>query len=142
MLVKMEMDSVIIRKIGELEKSIQQLRKFQSYSYKEIEGDLQKLWAIKHGLQISIQMIIDIGNHILAEIGENQIDGYSHIFDGLEKLDILTQDFSENMQTVAEFRNMLVYKYDEVDTRVLYDILQNKRYDFERFIGYIQSYFT
>jgi uncharacterized protein YutE (UPF0331/DUF86 family) len=87
-------------------------------------------------------MIIDIGNHILAEIGENQIDGYSHIFDGLEKLDILTQDFSENMQTVAEFRNMLVYKYDEVDTRVLYDILQNKRYDFERFIGYIQSYFT
>ena len=46
------------------------------------------------------------------------------------------------MQRVAEFGNMLVYKYDEVDACVLYDILQNKLYDFERFIGYIQSYLT
>ena len=136
------MDPVIIRKIGELERTIQQLRRFQSYSYKEIEDDLGKFWAIAGGLQISIQMIINIGNHILAEIGENQIDGYSDIFDGLEKLGILTQDFSENMQGMAEFRNMLVYRYDEVDTRALYDILQNKLYDFEKFIGYIQSYFT
>ena len=34
--IKIKMDPVITRKIKELEKSIQQLHKFQSYSYKEI----------------------------------------------------------------------------------------------------------
>ena len=136
------MDSVIARKIRELEKSIQQLRKLQSYSYKEIEDDLGKFWAIEHGLQMCIQIFINIGNHIIAEIGENEIDGYSDILDRLVKCDILPLEFAQNISGMIGFRNLLVHGYDDVDVKIVYDILQNRLYDFEKFIGYIQSYFT
>jgi len=137
----MKMDIVITRKIKELETTVQQLRKFQQYSYNEIKENLEKLWAIEYGLQISIQLIIDIGNHIIAEIGENDIDGYSDIFDRLAKHDILPSHFAENMRGMVGFRNLLVHKYGDIDTHIVYNILQDNLYDFERFIGYIQSYF-
>ena len=135
------MKMTIIRKISELETSVQQLRKFQKYSYNEIKDDLEKFWAIEHGLLISIQIIIDIGNHIIAEIGENEIDEYADIFDRLVKYNILPLEFVENIKGMIGFRNLLVHRYGEIDARIVYDILQNKLYDFERFIGYIQSYF-
>lgn len=138
----MKMDSVIARKIRELEKSIRQLRKFQSYSYKEIDDDLEKFWAIEYGLQMSIQIIIDIGNHIIAEIGENEIDGYSDVLDRLVKCDILPLEFAKNISGMIGFKNLLVHGYVDVDVKIVYDILQNRLYDFERFIGYIQSYFA
>lgn len=134
------MRTTIIRKLNELETAIKQLRKLQKYSYDEIEGDLEKLWAIEHGLQIAIQIVIDIGNHIIAEIGENEIDEYTDIFDKLVKHNIIPSEFAVNIKGMVGFRNLLVYRYGEVNAGIVYKILQNKLYDFERFIGYIQSY--
>ena len=136
------MKMAIVRKIRKLEVSIQQLRKFQKYSYDEIEDDLEKLWAIEHGLQISIQIIIDIGNHIIAEIGENEIEEYADIFDRLVKHNIIPLEFAENIRGMIGFRNLLVHRYSEVDSKIVYSVLQNRLYDFERFIGYIQSFFN
>ena len=137
----MKMDKIIGRKIQELESYIQQLRKFQKYSYEEIEKDKEKLWAVEHGLQISIQIIIDVGNHIIAKMGENQIENYTDVFDKLAELNILPQEFAENIRLMVGFRNTLVYGYGDINIRTLYDVLQSKLYDFERFIGYIQSHF-
>ena len=134
------MNIVIDRKIRELEKSIDQLKKIQKYSFNEIEDDLEKFWAIEHGLQISIQMIIDIGNNIIAEVGENEIEGYSDVLDRLVKYNILPIEFADGIRGMIGFRNLLVHRYGEVDVKIVYDILQSKLYDFERFIGYIQSY--
>jgi len=135
------MNMAIVRKIRELEASIQQLRKFQKYSYDEIKDDLEKLWAIEHGLQISIQIIIDIGNHIIAEIGENEIEEYADILDRLVKHNIIPLEFAENIRGMIGFRNLLVHN-SEVDSKIVYSVLQNRLYDFERFIGYIQSFFN
>jgi hypothetical protein len=41
------MDKIIDRKIQNLESYIQQLTKFQKYSYEKIEKDTEKLWAIE-----------------------------------------------------------------------------------------------
>ncbi len=135
-----QMRTTIIRKLNELETSIKQLRKLQKYSFSEIKDDLEKLWAIEHGLQIAIQIIIDIGNHIIAEIGENEIDEYTDIIDKLVKHKIIPPEFAINIKGMIGFRNLLVHRYGEVNTDIVYKILQNKLYDFERFIGYIQSY--
>lgn len=138
----MVMDVTITRKLQELERYIRQLQRFQSYRYDEIEGDLEKIWAIERGLQISVQIIIDIGNHILASIGENQIEDYTDVLSKLGKCNILPSEFAERIKGMAGFRNILVHRYVEVDLRRLYDILQNRLHDFVEYIGYIQSYFS
>ncbi|MFC1716347.1 DUF86 domain-containing protein [Candidatus Poribacteria bacterium] len=138
----MVMDVTITRKLQELERYIRQLQRFQSYRYDEIEGDLEKIWAIERGLQISVQIIIDIGNHILASIGENQIEDYTDVLSKLGKCNILPSEFAERIKGMAGFRNILVHRYVEVDLKRLYDILQNRLHDFVEYIGYIQSYFS
>jgi len=135
------MDKIIDRKIQELESYIKQLRIFQKYSYEEIEKDKEKLWAVEHGLQISIQIIMDVGNHIIAKMGENQIENYTDVFDRLAELNILPKEFAESIRLMVGFRNIIVHRYSDVNIHIVYDILQNKLYDFERFIGYIQSHF-
>lgn len=134
------MRTIIIRKLNQLETTINQLRKLQKYSFDEVKDDLEKLWAIEHGLQIAIQIIIDIGNHMIAEIGENEIDKYTDIFDKLVKHDIIPSEFAINIKGMIGFRNLLVHRYGEVNVEVVYDILQNRLYDFERFVGYVQSH--
>lgn len=135
------MDATIASKLRELEGYAQQLRKFQSYRYDEIESDLEKTWAIERGLQISIQIIIDVGNHILASIGENQVKDYRDILNKLGQHNILPPQFAAEIEGMAGFRNILVHRYTEVDLRQVYDVLQNRLDDFIKYIGYIQSYF-
>jgi len=136
------MDTIILSKLQELERYVQQLRKFQNYRYDEIESDLEKIWAIEHGLQVSIQIIIDIGNHILASIGENQVEDYTGILDKLGQHNILPSQFAEEIRGMAAFRNILVHQYAEVNLRTVYYVLQNKLDDFIKYIRYIKSYFS
>jgi uncharacterized protein YutE (UPF0331/DUF86 family) len=138
----MMMDTTITSKLRDLEAYIQQLRRFQSYSYDEVESDLHKAWAIEHGLQISIQIIIDVGNYILASIGENQVRDYTDVLSKLGQYNILPPQFAADIQGMAGFRNILVHRYAEVDLQKVYDVLQNRLDDFTKYIGYIQSYFS
>jgi len=136
------MDTTILSKLQDLERYVQQLRKFQNYSYNEIESDLEKIWAIEHGLQVSIQIVIDMGNYILASIGENQVDDYTGILDKLGQHNILPEQFAAEIRGMAGFRNILVHEYAEVNLRTVYYVLQNKLNDFVEYIRYIQSYFS
>ena len=136
------MDLTVNSKLQDLEKYIQQLRKFQNYQYDEIENDLEKRWAVERGLQISIQIVIDVGNHILASIGQNQVDDYTDILDKLGEHNVLPAQFAEDIRGMAGFRNVLVHEYTEVNLLQLYDVLQNKLDDFVKYIKYIQSYLS
>lgn len=72
---------------------------------------------------------------------ENEIEEYADILDRLAKHNILPLEFAENIRGMIGFRNLLVCRYGEVDPKIVYDVLQSRLYDFERFIGYIQSSF-
>ena len=136
------MDATITSKLRDLERYVQQLQKFQSYRYGDIENDLEKIWAIERGLQVSIQIIIDVGNHILASIGENHVNDYTDVLSKLGQHNILPPRFAAEIQVMAGFRNILVHRYTEVDLEKVYDVLQNRLGDFMKYIGYIQSYFS
>lgn len=134
------MDITISNKLQKLEGYVQQLREFQNYRYDEIEDDLEKIWMIEHGLQVSIQIVIDVGNYILASIDENQVEDYTDILDKLGQHNILPARFAAKIRGMAGFRNVLVHQYSEVNLRQVYDVLQNRLEDFVKYIEYIESY--
>ncbi|HLA00202.1 MAG TPA: HepT-like ribonuclease domain-containing protein [Thermodesulfovibrionales bacterium] len=68
--------SLIRKKLSELENNIQTLDRLRSYSLTDLQNDREKAWSIEHGLQLSIQIIIDTGNHILAAKGEQEVEEY------------------------------------------------------------------
>ena len=96
-------------------------------------------WIIQYGLQLSIQLVLDIGNHILADAG-NPAQDYSRIFEKLAQIDVIPEDFAESIKSMAGLRNILVHEYTEVDMERLADVLNNRLGDFSKFAAYVMSY--
>lgn len=132
-------EKVVIEKLKELNKYLKQLRKYEGVSKNDLAEDIDKLWTVERGLQLSIQIILDIGSHILAEKGI-MIDKYSDVFIELAKLDIIPEDFSNKIKGMAGFRNVLVHEYADVDVDVVTKVLNNSLDDFEQFAKYINDY--
>ena len=60
---------LLTAKLQELERYLNNLKKYQGISPSALENDLDQLWIIQRGLHLCIQLVLDIGNHILAEAG-------------------------------------------------------------------------
>ena len=102
---------LIERKLSDLNKNIVTLNEFKKISIDELRGSLKDQWAISYGLQISIQIIIDIGNHILTSLKENQIEEYVDVIDKLGEKEIIPKRFAEKIRGMAGLRNLLVHGY-------------------------------
>jgi len=131
---------VMKEKIEELNRYLKELEKLRSISLEEFSSSLSKQWMVFHGLQLSIQMLIDIGNHILAAIGENQIEVYVDIIDKLGKKEIIPPEFAQQIRGMAGMRNILIHEYAKVDLDKIFEIIQNRLDDFREFIGYINQF--
>jgi len=131
---------LITKKINELKNNLKILYDLKRIPFEKISESLKKQWTVFYGLQISIQIVIDVGNHILASIGENQIEDYTDIIDKLGKLEIIPIDFAKKIKGMPGLRNILVHEYGIIDIKKIYYILQNNLGDFEDFIFYTKKY--
>ncbi len=126
-------------KLQELNRYLVQLKKHQGAEASELTGDLDKAWIIQHGLQLTIQVVLDIGNHILAAEGVTVRD-YADIFNELANLEIIPKKYAQSVKGMAGLRNLLVHEYAEVDMEKLTIILNNRLNDFALFASYIANY--
>lgn len=127
---------LILKKLSELDRYLSQLTKFHGITAGELDDNLDKRWIIERGLQVCIQAVLDIGNHILSEKGI-AVDSYKDILNELGKLEIIPPDFAGKIKGMAGLRNILVHEYARVDTELLAGIVNKSLDDFKDFAGYI-----
>lgn len=84
---------------------------------KEILADRPLYYGLQHLLQISIEIIIDIGSHILAEKFSVNPKTYADVIIELGDKNIIDPKFAEEQAEMAKFRNMLVHYYDSLDDK-------------------------
>lgn len=93
-------------------------------------------------LQISIEAMIDIGNHIIAREGLGVPQAYRDTVTILTEHGILPQEDRDTFTNMIRFRNRAVHLYDTVSAKEVYSILRHHLPDFDRFIAAIvQRYF-
>jgi len=90
-----------------LDRYLGQLAKCRGITAEELENNLERRWVVERGLQVCIQAVLDIGNHILAEKGI-AVESYRDILQELGKLSIIPADFSLKIKGMAGLRNILV----------------------------------
>ncbi|MCL4377171.1 MAG: DUF86 domain-containing protein [Actinobacteria bacterium] len=135
------MDKLLVnKKLNELQNNLKLLNELRDMSFELLSNSPTIQWSIFYGLQVSIQIIIDIGSHILASINENQIEDYSDIIEKLYKRKIIPEDFSKKIKNMPGLRNILVHEYGIIDLKKIYDILQNNLGDFKEFHFHIRKY--
>lgn len=115
------------------------MKKHQKVTAYTLDNNLDRAWIIQHGLQLSIQVILDIGNHILAGAG-NPAKDYSEIFEKLGQIDVIPADFAESIKSMAGLRNILVHEYADLNLEKLVDALNNRLDDFSKFSVHVMEY--
>jgi len=104
-----------------------------------LEKDLEKAWVVQHGLQLSIQAVLDIGSHILAAEGAT-VQEYEDIFLELARLEVIPEEYAHQIKGMAGFRYLLVHEYAKVDMNRVAGILNNRLNDFSSFASFVMDY--
>ena len=116
-----------------------ELEELADISLDEFLKNSERRYAVMHLMQLSIESCLSLGNHIIARERLGIPQNYQDTFSLLEKGNIISTEFAEEMKKMARFRNKLVHIYWEIDYKQLYEILTNRLTDFKEFVKAVQK---
>ena len=94
-------------------------------------------------LEVMIQAMLDIGNHLIAGLLLKKPQDYRQVFDILAQNGILPEELLSRVRALVGLRNLLVHEYFEIDHERLHDEAKAGLTDFERFceavVRFLQS---
>ena len=122
---------VIRKRFNKFDEYIAILKKLQRYNQNEFISDPEHYGSTERFLHLSIELLTDVGNHIIAEEGLGVVNWYSDIPEILCKKKIIPENRQDIWIKMIGFRNTLVHEYLDVDRDIVYDVLQNKLEDLE-----------
>jgi uncharacterized protein YutE (UPF0331/DUF86 family) len=80
----------------------------------------------ERNLHLTIECLLDIGNHVISDRGYRKPESYADIFRILAEKGVIPADLCEELVGMAAFRNVLVHDYLRLDRRKVYQILGEK----------------
>ena len=89
--------------------------------------------AVERTLMNLIQACIDLAQHVRAANGLSSEGTAKDEIQAPGELGIISQDTRERIEEAVGFRNVLARRYGEVDHEVVYEVLHEDLYWFERF---------
>ncbi len=120
---------------------VSNLKEISKITKKEFLSNYLLYLSAQRALETSINICIDIGNHILSLNRNGAPETYSEIFSELSKLNIIDKDLEEKLVKMVKFRNLLGHLYMEINNEMIYEILQFNLKDFEEYKISIYSKF-
>lgn len=82
---------------------------------------------------VAIDMIVDVGNHILTEIFSKPAKTYKDVITSLGEVGVIPPDFAVTQAGMVDFRNKVIHDYDRIDPRKIFNYLQTAPNIFKRF---------
>ncbi|NLY37919.1 MAG: DUF86 domain-containing protein [Firmicutes bacterium] len=105
-------------------------------------NDFRNIESAKYLLQITIESMIDIANHIIARKRMGRPKTYGDSFTLLQDNKIISPEKVKVFKTMVKFRNRVVHLYQEVNPAEIYKILHNNLQDFTGYLEQIRKYIT
>ncbi|MFC1822576.1 DUF86 domain-containing protein [Thermodesulfobacteriota bacterium] len=130
----------MVKLVSEFRKSIERLNVLQKLKDNEFLGDPDKIASAKYHFIVAIESAIDMCNHVISRNGYRVPEDYGDTFRVMTEVGAFEKIFSEDLKTMAKFRNRLVHLYWEVDDHQLREILNTRLSDFKKFLDAIASF--
>lgn len=124
------------QKLKKLEESIKMLEEYKKVQQNDFFEDATISGATIHYLVLGIEIIIDVGNHILTEAFQEHADSYEEIILKLGEVKVVPEDFAKDNADMAKFRNLLIHEYIKVNMKIVYKNLQEAPDIFRKFAKY------
>ena len=131
------MDERIKEHLKHLNKYYLLLADIRKKPYKDFEKDAILQGSTERFLQLAIESCLNIGNRLISleqfRKPTDTPETYADIFVQLRNMGVIDNSFCDRFVKMAKFRNRLVHLYWEIETKKLYEIIQNSLEDFKLF---------
>jgi uncharacterized protein YutE (UPF0331/DUF86 family) len=126
---------VVVARLAKIREYVALLRKIRGLATEsQFVADPIVYGSAERYLQLAIQAVLDISNHLLADLKLGLPADNRELFDQLARHKIVSVPLSRKLTRMAGFRNLLVHEYMEIDRRRVYAVLRRELGDFETFI--------
>jgi len=122
---------VIRKRLNKLDECLAVLQRLQRYGRDEFLSDPERFGSAERFLHLSIEALLDIGNHVIADEGLGVVDWYSDVPRIFMEKGLISPELSEKWIRMIGFRNTLVHGYIDIDRTIVYEVLQNGLGDIE-----------
>jgi len=127
-------DDIILHKKESIERCVKQIRDYYSRpSDIPFENDHFKQDAIALNIQRAAEQCIDLANHIIKVKKLGIPKESRQVFVLLAQAGIITGDMSKLLQSMVGFRNILVHEYQEIEIKIMTDVIENQLDELVRF---------
>lgn len=133
-------ETLILRKLSELESYTEQIAEYKSLAAIEYQSDWKTQRVVDRTLHLMIEICIDISGHIISDRKFRIPDSYADGFRILHENGIVSDHLVESMVKMSKFRNIIVHQYEKVDPEIVIEILRKNIDDFQRFSDEIVEY--
>jgi uncharacterized protein YutE (UPF0331/DUF86 family) len=123
----------IQNKLDFIKNNLEKLNIMRRYNKEEFFSDFEHIYASEHLIQTTIQALTDTAGFIIASkkfrSPKNSVDMIEILYEN-KLLDVEQRDL---FQKIIRFRNIVVYLYNGVNEKMVFDLLQNNLKDLEEF---------
>lgn len=140
MRVDLESELVIRERIRRVEEVAAQLKVIRASPREAFLQDRTTQYAAMYAMVVGIEAICDIGNHILAKYCARAAESYRDVILFLAECGVIPQAFARESAPMADFRNILVHLYLDVDLEQVWENLQKAPEEFGTFCRYFLQF--
>jgi uncharacterized protein YutE (UPF0331/DUF86 family) len=136
-------DTEVVRdRESRIRRYVADLRDLATISETAFVENRERQYAVLHVLHLAIEAAVEIATHICAADDLGTPSSYAEAFDLIERANIVDAALADDLRRMARFRNRIVHFYGEIDLRIVYQVLQERLADFDRYLAAIERYLT
>lgn len=130
-------NGVVSGKLANLRQRLDELLTLYPLTPQRLE-DWIVVRAVERDLQVAVEIVIDVCQRLISLAGRPPVASSRDAIEGCVTLGVLSS--SEPYRQMVGFRNIIVHRYEFVDTQTLLKLVNDHLADFERFIEEVLSY--
>lgn len=124
---------VVTKRLNKLREYLGFLKTLRREPKERFASDPFVYGSAERYLQLAIQALLDIANHILSDRKLKEPQEYRDVIKILGDNGLLSRELVRRLLPLVGLRNMLVHDYMDIDRERLYEALQRELGDFEEF---------
>ena len=130
---------VIVSKLESLRRCLDRITSKKPESLDQLLEDIDMQDILALNLERSIQLCVDIANHILSSLDDSPAMSMAETFERLSEKGIISNELAGNLRRAVGFRNLSVHAYDKIDWNLVWNNFESDLNDLVQFVEIIET---
>lgn len=118
-------DDVFERRTRRFAEVMDILERLATTPWERFREDPEKYGSAERFLQVAVEILDDLGTHLVARLGGAPVERYRDVPQRLAETGVIDAAEAALWRRMIGFRNVVVHDYLDVDRRVVFDVLRS-----------------